>query len=143
MNGYDFHLVSGLLGLSQTPDVSLADENTATHPEAIRAWREIDGWVKAAAVKRTLHEGRMGFLGHTYPGMLDMYSDFTMMTAQTGMHVEILEMCDLEKLMASVTPAQVASRGIAYGNQHFGSFLLRREAGFGGCTVPVTTSSMS
>ena len=48
----------------------------------------------------------MGFLGHTYPGMLDMYSDFTMITAQTGMHVEVLEMCDLAKLAESVTDAE-------------------------------------
>ena len=35
--------------------------------------------------------------------MLDMYSDFTMITAQTGMHVEVLEMCDLAKLAEAVT----------------------------------------
>ena len=51
-------------------------------------------------------KARMGFLGHTYPGMLDMYSDFTMITAQTGMHVEVLEMCDLAKLAESVTDAE-------------------------------------
>ena len=67
------------------------------------AWREIEQWIKAAGVVRTLREGRMGFLGHTYPGMMDMYSDFTMITAQTGMHVEVLEMCDLAKLAESVT----------------------------------------
>jgi len=102
----DFHLVSGLLGLNQTPAISMAEENTAEHPEAVAAWKEIEDWVKAAGVARTLREGRMGFLGHTYPGMLDMYSDFTMITAQTGMHVEVLEMCDLTKLAESVTDAE-------------------------------------
>lgn len=105
-SGIDFHLISGLLGLEQTPAISLADENTASHPEAVQAWQEIDDWIKAAGVARTLREGRMGFLGHTYPGMLDMYSDFTMITAQTGMHVEVLEMCDLAKLAESVTDAE-------------------------------------
>jgi L-arabinose isomerase len=105
-SGIDFHLVSGLLGLAETPAISVADENTARHPEAIAAWEEIRGWIKAAGVVRTLREGRMGFLGHTYPGMLDMYSDFTMITAQTGMHVEVLEMCDLAKLAESVTEAE-------------------------------------
>ena len=38
---------------------------------------------------------RIGFLGHTYPGMLDMYSDFTQVHAQTGAHVEVLEIDDL------------------------------------------------
>lgn len=105
-SGIDFHLVSGLLGLEETPAISLTDENTVHHPEAIAAWNEIEGWIKAAGVVRTLRQGRMGFLGHTYPGMLDMYSDFTMITAQTGMHVEVLEMCDLAKLVESVTDAE-------------------------------------
>ena len=105
-SGVDFHVVSGLLGLDHTPAMALANENTAGHPEAIAAWREIEAWVQAARVARTLREGRMGFLGHTYPGMLDMYSDFTMITAQTGMHVEVLEMCDLAQILQTVTPAQ-------------------------------------
>ncbi len=99
----DFHLVSGLLGLKQTPKISLTNEVTAKHPEAIAAWRDIKNWVRAASVARTLREGRMGFLGHTYPGMLDMYSDFTMIQAQAGMHVEVLEMCDLARIAESVT----------------------------------------
>ncbi len=102
----DFHLVSGLLGLNETPACSLANEVTDKHPEAIEAWRQIEQWVKAASALRTLREGRMGFLGHTYPGMLDMYSDFTMIQAQTGMHVEILEMCDLAKVVESVTESE-------------------------------------
>ena len=42
-----------------------------------------------------LRTARIGFLGHTYPGMLDMYSDFTQVHAQTGAHVEVLEIDDL------------------------------------------------
>ncbi len=59
----DFHLVTGLLGLEETPAISLADENTAGHLEAIAAWKEIESWIRAAGVARTLREGRMGFLG--------------------------------------------------------------------------------
>ena len=91
------------MGLETTPGGSLACEHTAEHPAALGAWKEIHEWIQAAGVVRTLREGRMGFLGHTYPGMLDMYSDFTMITARTGMHVEVLEMCDLAKLAESVT----------------------------------------
>ncbi len=108
--GIPFHVVSGLLGLDRTPRISLADENTAQHPDAVAAWKEIEEWVHAAGVVRTLASGRMGFLGHTYPGMLDMYSDFTAITAQTGMHVEILEMCDLARLAADVTDKETARR---------------------------------
>ncbi len=104
--GIGFHVVSGLLGLDYTPEISLANEKTDDHPEAAAAWSEIEDWTRAAGVARTLREGRMGFLGHTYPGMLDMYSDFTMITAQTGMHVEILEMDDLGRLVDDVTEAE-------------------------------------
>ncbi|MBC7960389.1 MAG: L-fucose/L-arabinose isomerase family protein, partial [Vallitaleaceae bacterium] len=91
------------LGLKETPAISMANEVTYNHPDAIEAWREIEEWIRATTVVRTLQYSKMGFLGHTYPGMLDMYSDFTMIQAQTGMHVEILEMCDLEKLVNEVT----------------------------------------
>jgi len=101
--GIDFRVVSGLLGLDKTPAISAANEATHNHPEAIAAWHEIQQWVQAAGVVRTLQHGRMGFLGHTYPGMLDMYSDFTMIQAQTGLHVEVLEMCDLARLVETVT----------------------------------------
>jgi L-arabinose isomerase len=102
-SGIPFHVVSGLLGLEETPAISVANEVTHNHPDARSAWREIEEWARAATVSRTLHYGRMGFLGHTYPGMLDMYSDFTMIEAATGMHVEILEMCDLMKILETVT----------------------------------------
>ena len=104
--GIPFHVVSGLLGLDKAPAISMADEATRDHPDSLSAWREIEEWVKAASVIRTLQHGRMGFLGHTYPGMLDMYSDFTMIQAQTGMHVEIMEMCDLARIVPTVTEAE-------------------------------------
>ncbi|HEX5692009.1 MAG TPA: hypothetical protein VFX76_18470, partial [Roseiflexaceae bacterium] len=72
--GLPFRVVNGLLGLEATPEISLADEVTDGRPEAIRAWREIEGWARAAGVKRTLQHSRFGFLGNTYGGMLDMYS---------------------------------------------------------------------
>lgn len=75
-----------------------------------RAWREIGEWVTAAGVMRSLRYSRTGFLGHTYPGMLDMYSDFTMIHAQLGMHVEVLEMDDLEARVAAVTEGELAAK---------------------------------
>jgi L-arabinose isomerase len=78
----DFHVVSGQL-----------HEDDA-------AWREIEDWCRAAAVAHAIRQCRLGFLGHTYPGMLDLYSDFTMMHAQLGAHVEVLEMDDLAKRVA-------------------------------------------
>jgi L-arabinose isomerase len=108
--GLPFRVVNGLLGLEVTPAISLTDEVTHARPEALRAWREIEAWVRAAGVKRTLQHARFGFLGNTYNGMLDMYSDFTMIQAQTGLHVEILEMGDLERLLHTVTEPEVRAK---------------------------------
>src|SRR5690606_2204921 len=74
------------------------------------AWLEIADWIMAAGVQRSLHYSRVGFLGHTYPGMLDMYSDFTMHSAQLGSHIEVLEMDDLEKRVKAATDAEIAAK---------------------------------
>ncbi len=79
------------------------------------AWREIRQWCEAAQVAAQLNRGRVGFLGHTYPGMLDMVSDFTSVQAQTGVHVEILEMCDLAERVKSVSESQVEEKLAAAG----------------------------
>lgn len=108
--GIPFRVINGLLGLDYTPAISLTDEVTYQRPESRRAWREIEEWIQSAGVKRTLQQSRFGFLGNTYSGMLDMYSDFTMIQAQIGLHVEVLEMCDLAKFVKDVTPRQVKEK---------------------------------
>ncbi|MCF6411387.1 L-fucose/L-arabinose isomerase family protein [Pseudalkalibacillus salsuginis] len=105
-----FRVINGLLGLPYTPDISSTNETTAGMPEANKAWREILEWIKAASVTRTLRHSRFGFLGNTYSGMLDLYSDFTMIQAQTGMHIEVLEMCDLDKFLKDVTEEEVKGK---------------------------------
>lgn len=108
--GIPFRVVNGLLGMNDTPAISLTNENTAATVEAVRAWRQIEEWTRAAAVPRTLQHSRFGFLGNTYTGMLDMYSDFTMLQSQTGIHIEVLEMCDLDRLLREVTPQEVKAK---------------------------------
>ena len=104
------HIVNGLLGLDQTPGISLTNEATKDRPEAVKAWKQIEEWVLAASVKSGLSNARFGFLGNTYSGMLDMYSDFTMFQAQTGSHIEILEMCDLDRMLKQVTEKEVEEK---------------------------------
>lgn len=108
--GIKYRVVNGLLGLDYTPEISLTDENTSDRPEAVKAWGQIEEWVQAASVKRGLQGARFGFLGNTYSGMLDMYSDFTMLQAQTGIHIEVLEMCDLNRMLESVTEAEAVEK---------------------------------
>lgn len=102
-----FRAVNGLLGYDRTPEFALADENTCGRPEALKAWKEVEEWCQAAAVSRNLSRARFGFLGGYYSGMLDMYSDFTMLQGQTGIDIQVLEMCDLEKYLRQVTQEQV------------------------------------
>jgi len=92
--GIGFNVVSGLLR-EQDGEAGIA------------AWREIRGWIRAATAAHSLRHSRVGFLGHTYPGMLDMYSDFTMITGQTGVHIEVLEIDDLQKRVDQVTDNEV------------------------------------
>src|SRR3954449_4024293 len=75
-----------------------------------RAWQKIGAWVRAAGVARSLGSARLGFLGHTYPGMLDMYSDFTAVHAQLCAHVEVLEIDDLGARVAAATEAEVGAK---------------------------------
>lgn len=105
-----FRVVNGLLGLKHTPDFARADEVTYDRPEAKKAWTEIEQWCKAATVKRTLQHARFGFLGGYYSGMLDMYSDFTMLQAQTGMDIEVLEMSDLDTYLNMVNEADIQEK---------------------------------
>jgi len=88
----DFHVVSGQLHADPT------------------AWREIEDWCRAATAARAVRQCRIGFLGHTYPGMLDMYSDFTMMHAQLGAHIEVLEMDDLAQRVPPAGAAETRAK---------------------------------
>jgi L-arabinose isomerase len=75
-----------------------------------RAWGKIAAWVRAAAVARDVQRSRIGFMGHVYPGMLDMYDDFTAVHAHTGAHVEVLEIDDLGARVAEATDDEVAAK---------------------------------
>jgi L-arabinose isomerase len=75
-----------------------------------RAWSRIEAWIRAAAAARELGRARLGFLGHTYPGMLDMYSDFTAFHADLGAHVEVLEIDDLGERVAAVEAGQIEAK---------------------------------
>lgn len=108
--GIKFRFISGMLGLDATPDISLTNEITSNRTESKRAWKEIEEYVRAASVKNTLQNSRFGFLGNYYSGMLDMYSDFTQIQAAVGLHIKIIEMCDLNEQMDLVTDKEIAEK---------------------------------
>ncbi len=80
---------------------------TGTLLDGDPAWGAIEEWLDAASAVRAVRSSRLGFLGHNYPGMLDMYSDFTQIQAQVGAHVEVLEIDDLVERVESADPAAV------------------------------------
>jgi L-arabinose isomerase len=75
-----------------------------------RAWAKIGDWIKAAGVRKVLRSGRHGLMGHLYPGMYDVSTDLTMVNAQFGGHVEVLEYDDLRVRVDKVTDAEVAAK---------------------------------
>ncbi|NUS10849.1 MAG: L-fucose/L-arabinose isomerase family protein [Streptomyces sp.] len=89
--GVDFRSVSGYL-------------------EDERAWRRIGTWIKAAGVRAVLRHGRHGLMGHLYPGMYDVSTDLTMVPANLGGHVEVLEFDDLRVRAEQVGDAEVAEK---------------------------------
>lgn len=75
-----------------------------------RAWTTIARWIKAAGVRGALRHGRHGLMGHLYPGMLDVSTDLTLVSANLGGHVEVLEVDDLRVRVNAVTAAQEDER---------------------------------
>jgi L-arabinose isomerase len=89
--GIAFHQVSGVL------------EDPPT-------WRRIEQWLAAATVKAALGAARLGLMGHTYSGMLDVMTDVTLISIAFGTHVELLEVDELSALAASATEHDIARR---------------------------------
>ncbi|MBX6769506.1 MAG: L-fucose/L-arabinose isomerase family protein, partial [Actinomadura rubrobrunea] len=75
-----------------------------------RAWAKIARWVRAAGVRAALRRGRHGLMGHLYPGMLDVSTDLTLVAANFGGHVEVLEFDDLRVRVEKVTDAETEAR---------------------------------
>jgi L-arabinose isomerase len=73
-------------------------------------WDEIKEWVRASSVMRIMKNTRVGVMGHYYNGMLDVYSDITMLAAAFGTHFEIMEFGVLKNLFEKVTGEEVKSK---------------------------------
>ncbi len=101
------------------------------------AWGTIAQWVQAASVMRALNHARIGFLGHTYPGMLDMNTDPTMISAQLGAHVEILEMDDLDVRVNAASADEIKAK-----KAEISSVFDIAESGRDRISMPVTPEAM-
>jgi L-arabinose isomerase len=73
-------------------------------------WDEVTEWVEAAHVANKLAHNRLGCMGHYYGGMLDVYSDLTLLLATFGGHIEMLEVDELSAIRKKVTTREVEDR---------------------------------
>lgn len=83
-----FHQITGVL--RNDPDVS----------------KEMEEWIQAAGVARTMYYNKLGLMGNYYGGMLDIYTDLTLQCATFGGHIEILEVDELTALKSTVTESE-------------------------------------
>ncbi|MDQ1542293.1 MAG: L-arabinose isomerase [Actinomycetota bacterium] len=88
----------------------VAFRSVSGYVEDERAWDRISGWIKAAGVRGTLRNARHGLMGHLYPGMLDVSTDLTLVTAQLGGHMEVVEFDDLRVRVDAVSEHEVDDR---------------------------------
>jgi L-arabinose isomerase len=89
--GISYHLITGYL-----------DEEYV--------WKEIDEWTNACRVKKVLMNTRVGVMGHYYNGMLDVYSDITMLASVFGCHFELIEFGGLKKLFDEADANAIAKK---------------------------------
>jgi L-arabinose isomerase len=83
---------------------------TGTLENDPRVWDEVEEWIDAARVKRTMYYNRLGVMGNYYNGMMDIYTDLTLQCAIFGGHIEIIEVDHLSAMREMITDEQVAEK---------------------------------
>ena len=73
-------------------------------------WENIQGWIDAANVAKTIQNNRLCILGHYYGGMLDVYTDLTKQSSTFGTHIELLEMCEVKKYHDELSSKEVEKK---------------------------------
>jgi L-arabinose isomerase len=88
--GIRYHLITGYL-------------------DEVYVWNEIKEWIEASSVMKIMKNNRVGVMGHYYNGMLDVYSDITMLAAAFGSHFELIEFGALKSIREKVTSDEITS----------------------------------
>ena len=71
---------------------------------------QVREWCKVADVLRAYKGAIFGHLGHTYEGMLDMNFDPTSFTRTFGVHIKMLEMCELVEYVKGATETEIKNK---------------------------------
>jgi L-arabinose isomerase len=75
--------------------------------EEAYVWNEIKEWISARSVMKVMNTCRIGVMGHYYNGMLDVYSDITMLAAAFGCHFELIEFGVLKSLREKISSDEI------------------------------------
>jgi L-arabinose isomerase len=79
-------------------------------------WQQIEEWLRAAEVVRTLAHSRLGLMGHYYSGMLDIATDLAQVSGRFGIHIEQLEVEELASLRRDLASTALAEKLRAFQN---------------------------
>ena len=69
--------------------------------------KELEAWLKAAGVAKSLSHSRLGLIGHYYGGMLDIATDLAQVSGRFGVHLEQIEVDELSALRRNVSDTEV------------------------------------
>ena len=72
--------------------------------------KQINEWCRVADALRAYKGAIFGQLGHIYEGMLDMNFDPTTFTRSFGVHIRMLEMCELVEYVQSASKAEIKEK---------------------------------
>ena len=95
--GLSYHLITGFIG-----------------EEFV--WNEVRQWIEACYVMKVLKNSNVGVMGHYYNGMLDVYSDMTMLASKFGCHFELIEFGTLRNLREKISAGDIATKISAFRN---------------------------
>lgn len=73
-------------------------------------WKEVSEWISACCVLNELKNTRIGVLGQYYNGMLDVYSDLTLLASVFGSRFELLEFGVLKNLRESINADDIKKK---------------------------------
>lgn len=69
--------------------------------------KNLEEWCRVADILRAYKGAVFGHMGHSYEGMLDMNFDPTTFTRSFGVHIKMLEMCELVEYVKGATEQEI------------------------------------
>ena len=69
--------------------------------------KQVDEWCRAAEAYRAYKGAIFGYMGHVYEGMYDLNFDPTAFTRSFGVHIRMLEMCELVEYVEGAAESEI------------------------------------